>query len=177
MQTEIVHLPALNLVGFAARFISALSPEANNLKVIPPLWDQLMSRRRELGVEIHAPAYGACRPLRESERRHSQELEYLAGFALERPPETLPEGMTLWRVEPATYVRFTHRGPVANLQETITYVYDTWLPASGQKRADGVEFELYDEKFRGNAPDSELGYFVPLAATSVKAGAEQPVSS
>lgn len=169
MQSEIIHLPALILVGFSARFISALSPEANNLRVIPPLWDKLMSRRRELGVEIHAPAYGACRPLRLSERSHPQELEYLAGFALEQPIDPLPAEMTLWRVEPATYVRFTHRGSLAKLQETITYVYDTWLPASGQKRAEGVEFELYDEKFRGDSPDSELGYFVPLAATSIHA--------
>lgn len=171
MQSEIVHLPALNLVGFAARFISALSPDANNQTVIPPLWDLLMSRRREIGVEIHAPAYGACRPLLASERKHPQELEYLAGFAVERPPETLAEGMTLWRLEPATYVRFTHRGPLSKLNETISYVYDTWLPASKQRRADGVEFELYDENFRGNSPDSELGYFIPIAATSVHTAA------
>ena len=45
---QIIEKPAMTLVGLEKPFIHALSPETNNFKVIPPLWDQFAKRAGEV---------------------------------------------------------------------------------------------------------------------------------
>ena len=63
MKPVILRLPPFTLVGCEARFISAMSPDANNFKIIPPLWHTLTARRAELGSPLDKFSYGACRCL------------------------------------------------------------------------------------------------------------------
>jgi AraC family transcriptional regulator len=70
------------------------------------------------------------------------------------------EGKT---IPPATYAVFTHHGPITRLGETYGHIYGEWLPSSGYARTDGPEFELYDARFRHDAPDSEMDIYIPVA--------------
>jgi AraC family transcriptional regulator len=162
MKPEIIHLPALNLIGPEAHFISAMSPDANNLKVIPPLWQQLFARKSEIAPPLDRYSYGACRCLPVSRRSREDELEYLAGVSV-GPGVTVPAGMARWPVPGGTYAFFTHRGPIAKLGETINYAHGAWLARSEfEYDSAGCELERYDERFRDGGESSEMDYLIAI---------------
>jgi AraC family transcriptional regulator len=157
----LIELPALTLIGFEARFISALSPDANNFKVIPPLWENLWKRVTDVTQRLDQSSYGACRCLSPEERSRDDELICLAGFPVS-PGAPIPSGMTRWTVPALTYAKFTHRGPIARLPETINAAHAAWLPRSGYTYADGPELEHYDERFGEGGEGSELDFLLPV---------------
>lgn len=162
MKPNIIQLPALTLVGPEAHFISAMSPDANNLKIIPPLWHRLFTRKAELGQQLDAYMYGACRCLPSSQRTREDELEYLAGINV-ASSSPVPAGMGKWKIAAATYAQFTHRGPISKLSETINYVHGAWLPRSEFEYVNsGVELERYDDRFNPEAKDSEMDYLITV---------------
>ena len=66
----------------------------------------------------------------------------------------------------ATYAVFTVKGGVDKISETFRYAYDQWLPASKYQMAYPFDFELYDERFKGHEPDSELDLYLPVKLKS-----------
>ena len=54
---------------------------------------------------------------------------------------------------PSKCARFIHKGPHRNLGLTLDYIYQTWLPKSGQRLASSFEIECYGQDFR--SPDNE----------------------
>lgn len=162
MEPVILELPVLTLVGPEAHFISAMSPDANNLKIIPPLWRTLFARRAELGPALDKYSYGACRLLPASQRTREDEIEYLAGVSL-KPDAPVPAGMGRWTVPASMYAMFTHRGPISNLSETINYVHGAWLPRSNYDYGPfGTELERYDERFGEGGEGSELDFLLAI---------------
>lgn len=168
---EILHLTARTFIGLEATFISAMSPEANNLQVIPPLWDAFDQRMSsdgptlvEAGVSyglcVHPDALG-----RSSSHRH--ELLYLAAVQVS-PGTPPPHGMTTWVAPAGSYARFTHIGEVAKIGETMGYIYGTWLPHSHFQRGHGPDVERMDARFHPHRADSVLEIFIPIAPSSAK---------
>ncbi|MEO6874507.1 MAG: helix-turn-helix domain-containing protein [Opitutaceae bacterium] len=162
MKPLLIQLPALTLIGPEAHFISAMSPDANNLKVIPPLWQQLFRRLPEAGAPLDNYKYGACRWLLPGRRAREDELEYLAGISV-APASRAPAGMGKWKLLAATYALFTHRGPITKLSETINFAHGAWLPRSDFEYDDrAAELERYDDRFNPTAPDSEMDYLLSV---------------
>lgn len=163
MKPTLLELPGLTLVGPSAHFISAASPDANNLQIIPPLWHAVTARKQELGPPLDRFAYGACRCLPETERSREDELDYLAGFSVAADAKP-PAGMARWTVPAGTYALFVHRGPVTRLSETINYAFASWLPRSDYIHAEPwIELERYDDRFKiDGSPDSEMEYLLPV---------------
>jgi AraC family transcriptional regulator len=163
MKPEITKLPALSLIGFSAHFISARSPDANNMEVIPPLWHQLMRRKGEIYKIIDGCSYGACRMLPADERERADELDYLAGVSVAESTEA-PVDMTKWTIPASSYACFTHRGPITKLCDTIAFAHETWLPKSGfAYNPNAADLERYDHRFGDGGKDSALDYLVPIA--------------
>lgn len=161
MEPQIVDLGPLTLVGLDARFIAAMSPDANNMQVIPPLFGKFFARRGEIGPGLDACTYGACKGVPDAQRTRDDEMVYLvaARVAPGTPP---PAGMTGWNLPAQTYAQFTHRGPIQKLGETIQHIYRVWLPQSGFARAEGAEIERYDERFGDGGENSALDYLIPI---------------
>jgi AraC family transcriptional regulator len=86
---------------------------------------------------------------------------YLAGLAVAKDG-CLPDGMAELGIDPHAYAVFTHRGDTAALPETITAIFDVWLPESGYKPVDEFYFEYYDDHFQPGSPNSILFIFVPV---------------
>lgn len=158
---QIVELPAFTLLGLETHFISALSPEANNLELIPPLYQQLCARKAELPPARDKFTYGACNCLSEDQRTREDELVYLAGVHVVSD-SPVPAGMTTWQVPALTYALFTHRGPLSHLSDTINHARGTWLPRSDYEPADGPELERYDDRFRNGGEKCEMDFLVPV---------------
>ena len=167
LEPTLIDLPAFAVVGLSARFIAAMSPDATNLTVIPPLWMALGQRRAEVLASGHAPrpneSWGLCRCLPPDDRSREDELEYLAGVRIDGPV-ALPGGFARWDVPATRYARFTHRGPIATFGETLGYVYGSWFPRSDFEPSFAMEAELYDHRFKLNEEDSELDYYVAIRA-------------
>jgi len=161
-QPVFVSLPALNLVGLSRRFFGVNSEHVNNTAVIPPLWAEFRSRRTGRWPAAGSPTYGAWKFLPPASRRDPDEFVYLAACAV--PPRSrIPAGMTRWHVPAGFYARFTHRGPISRIADTVHHIYAAWLPRSGLKRGPGYDLELYDHRFRREDPRSLSYYFLPIA--------------
>lgn len=161
MNPQIISLPGLTLLGLETHFIGALSPEANNMIVIPPLYKKFFSRQAEMPPALDGFTYGSCDYPPEGHRSREDELVYLVGSSV-APTSAVPTGMTVWRIPALTYAHFTHRGPISQLSETINYVYGAWLPRSEYERAVGPELERYDERFGDGGEKCELDFLVPI---------------
>jgi AraC family transcriptional regulator len=167
MNPQIIDLPALHLLGLSARFIGPMSPDANNLTVIPPLYHRFHATSARLPEPRDKYLYGACRCPAESTRGHPDELEYLVGINV--PAKTpAPTGTELWSIPASTYALFVHRGPVSRLEETINYAFGTWLPRSDYVHTGGPNFDRSDERYRDGGDDCEFDFLVPVQRATEK---------
>ena len=155
IKPEIVQKEAFTVVGMETHFISALSPDTNSFQVIPTLWDRIVDRIEEIRDRSDEACYGLIITRPERERSHPDELLYVAGTVVHQA-SSLPEGMVSHSVPASTFAVITHRGPIANLPETIRYAMEEWLPNSGY-RWNLLEVERYDHRFSIESPqESEM---------------------
>jgi len=146
--------PAMQLVGVVS-WVEADEPEE-----IVQLWavlqeelerNETLSWQNYCGV-IWYPAKG--------ERRG---FFYMAATESETP-EMLPPGLVAKTIPASTYARFIHKGPWAIRQLTLDYIYQTWLPQSGQRLGSSLEIEYYGQGFEhAVAAEAETKIYVPLA--------------
>ena len=161
MKPTILELPALHLLGLGARFIPPLSPDADNLAVVPELYRRFCPLIPTLPPMQDKYIYGAARYPADKDIRHPDEREYLASINVSAGTKP-PSGMQLWKIPAGTYACFTHRGPVAALGETINYAFGTWLPRSRFIHGDGPNLDRQDERFGDGGKDCEFDFLMPV---------------
>ena len=87
---------------------------------------------------------------------------YLAGVEV-ASLETIPLVLVGKTIPPLKYARFIHKGSAPNVGMTFDYIYQTWLPKSGNTLAAPLEIEFYGEQYRGSdSPDSESEILIPI---------------
>lgn len=161
MEPQIIRLPALNLLGLSTRFIGPMSPDADNTDVIPRLYGRFCPLIATLQPQLDQYVYGAARCPGDADRRHPDELEYLAGINV-APSRRAEPPLTLWRIPAATYACFTHRGPVTKLGETINYAFGSWLPRSKFVHTGAPNLDRQDERFGDGGAKCEFDFLVPV---------------
>jgi AraC family transcriptional regulator len=163
MKPRIVELPALHLLGLCARFVPPMSPKADNLDVVPKLYARFCPMISTLPPPQDKYVYGAARYPSDSAKGNPDEREYLASINVAAGTKARPP-LQLWRIPAGTYACFTHRGPVANLGETINYAFGTWLPRSKFVHADGPNLDRQDERFGDGGANCEFDFLMPVRA-------------
>ena len=161
MEPTLIRLPALRLLGLAARFIPPLSPDADNLDVVPKLYQRFCPMIPTLPPQQDKYIYGAARCPTDGERRHPDEREYLASINVARGAKAQPP-LVVWEIPAGLYACFTHRGPVARLGETINYAFGSWLPRSGYAHAGTPNLDRQDERFGNGGKDCVFDFLVPV---------------
>jgi AraC family transcriptional regulator len=164
MEPTFKQLDEISVIGLGSPFISILSPDQNNFTVIPALWDTLFRRIDEIPGRREEFSLGLCRSLPEGmERMHDDQFYYIAGVPVQSVDE-VPTGMVSTVIPARTYAMFTHRGRLNRLQETMNYIYGSWLPNSDRERADGSvpDLEWYDGRFAHDSDTSEMDIYIPL---------------
>ena len=68
--------------------------------------------------------------------------------------------MVHFEVPGGRYAVFTTTLP--KIGETLQNAYQAWLPQAGHQAAGGPEFELYDEQFDPQDPDSAFELCIPI---------------
>jgi AraC family transcriptional regulator len=156
MKPKFVELPAFEVVGVSGRFT------ADKTEGIPVLWDRFVTAWSGAGLPFPTKSYGLCYDEGGGEPQESPPFTYMAAF--DRPEGDLPEGMEARTVPANRYAVFTHVGEVHRIKETYRHIFGTWLPASGMARAEGPDFELYDERFDEKTMGGEVDIYVPVRA-------------
>ena len=160
---DLIHLPPTLFGGLETRFITVMSKDANNLEVIPKLWQRFISRLGELTPVEPGISYGLC-DIPDSQKvpaLRPNDALYLAGIKIQSD-QTLPPGMVAWRMPGGLHARFLHRGPIAGIGQTIGGIYSQWFPTSGYTRGAGPDLERYDSRFHPTRPDSVVEIYIPV---------------
>jgi len=149
MEPKMISRPAFTVVGMKYR-------GKNEHGEIPKLWGEFMPREGGIKQKVNPHiCYGVMGNYDEG----SGEFDYVAGFEVESAAD-VPEGMVRWNMPEQSYAVFTCTLPT--IREAFEHIYHTWLPESGYQRADGPEFELYDERFDPQDPSSEMYVYIPV---------------
>lgn len=163
LQPELVLRGPATFVGFEGRYISAMTAEADNLLIIPRLWDAYFERLGEIASNEPGVSYG----LAENPESHGQTSEhpdealYLAATKVELDAET-PEGMSRWTSPGGLFAKFEHHGPASLIGETMAYIYGKWMPESEYSEGIGPDLQRIDSRFKPASDQSVLDLLIPI---------------
>ncbi len=150
--------PAMQLVGLVTRFYGPES-EKNNLGTkLPRLWDSFLKRSAEVPNAVPGLFYGVLTHT----AAQDGELQYCACLEVSQRG-AVPRGMDTVKVPASRYAQFTHRGLPQALDQTVNYVYSSWLLKSQAKPGIGPDLEVYGDEYRPNSEQSVVHYAVPIA--------------
>ena len=155
MEPKIVTKPGFTIVGL--RYFGK-----NENQEIPALWGKFDQRIKALGGlpnNTGEATIGLC--ITPEDAPVEDGFEYVAGFPVSKV-EDVPEGFVVRHVPEYTYAVFAHKGDLPSLSKTYEYIYETWLPQSGYKLAEKLDFEYYNEDFKDFAPDSVFYIHIPI---------------
>jgi predicted transcriptional regulator YdeE len=158
---ELLEQPRRHMVGLATRFYSVDSERNNIGEKLPPLWADFIPRLGEVPSAVPGVCYGiVCQAEPDSEL-----LDYTAAIEVSGTPQhaSLPAGTVHVEVPPATYASFTHRGEAKLIDQTVNYIYSSWLSQSGKRHTYGPDLEIYGSGYDASSPDSVMFYAIPVA--------------
>lgn len=157
LQPEIYQQAALNLVGLKTSFYSVDSEKNNIAEKLPPLWAEFMARLPEITNVIAGTCYGVV----QQNRQQPEQLDYYAAIAVQ-VIDNLPNGMHEISLPATRYAKFSHKGDPAGLNNTVNYIYSSWLLSSGERHNYAADLEFYAADYRPDSSDSLLHYAIPL---------------
>lgn len=91
----------------------------------------------------------------------TKEFEKWAAIAV-RDFGTIPDRMDKLIIPDGQYVVFHYRGKPSEAQKTLRFIYGKWLPNSEYKIDNRPYFALMGEKYKGESPDSEEEFWIPI---------------
>lgn len=154
---EIVTQERMQLVGVKTEFYSVDSEKNNMADKLPLLWDEFVPRMEEIQHKVSGLAYGVIQQTKEK----TDLLEYYAAVEVSDIND-LPEGMVSVEIPTSTYAKFTHKGNVASINNTVNYVYSSWLMQSDKRHTYGADLEIYGEEYIPDSDDSVVYYSIPI---------------
>jgi len=154
MQPRFESRGAFRVVGVRQRHLQG-KPDG-----IGEQWGRFCERLGEIDGAVEGANYGVC----EDDRAAPKEAPafFYSAAAEVRGDAPAPDGLAAVEIPAARYAVFTHTGPVTELHGTVRKVWSEWIPASGVKPTGGPDFELYDERFKMDEPDSVIEIWVPV---------------
>lgn len=158
LEPEIVEQGALELAGLRTRFHGPESAKNTLGDQLPRLWAQFLPLLDRLPQREPGRCYGVVRQT----SRHGDELEYWAAAPV-RGPDPLPAPLERLQLPASRYARFVHKGLPAELDQTVNYIYSSWLLRAGLRHSEGADLEIYDEQYQPDSVHSLMHYAIPIA--------------
>lgn len=161
---------ARHFVGLRTQFFSVDSERNNIADKLPALWDAFLPHlpgiSEGLGPNVIA---GTCYGIVRQSAPDSALLEYTACIEVREPAsgghlQTLNESLVHVVVPAATYAVFTHLGEPSKLDQTVSYIYGSWLMRNSGRHNYGPDLEVYGPGYVPGSVDSTMDYAIPLAA-------------
>ena len=126
---------------------------------IPQLWQAFVPHIGSIPGRIGAGTYGLCIPTQPP----GDSFTYVAGVEV-AAADGLEAPLQGFAVPAAEYLVFTHEGPLDTLQQTMAYIFGTYLPESDFEPAGTADFERYDDRFDPETGLGGLEIWVPVLA-------------
>ena len=152
MEPEIIHQAEMKTVGIASQY-------DNDDLDLHRLWSAFRPYVGEVKNRVHGSAFGIYESYQENEDEVC--FSYICSVEVSSF-EDIPEGMTERVIPEQLYAKFTHIGPIANLPETLKYIWGSWLPKSKYEYVERPDFELYPEGFDDKNPENVLYLHIPV---------------
>jgi AraC family transcriptional regulator len=126
------------------------------------LWQEFNNRYEEIDPDSKcSTAYGICKGFFDGSLPESH-FDYIAG--IEYHGETIPDEMTTCIIPAATYLVYTHDGPLSSLKETVQFIWGVSLPKLKETPCFPLYFELYDERFNVQTLSGQIEIWIPIKA-------------
>ncbi|MBN3561190.1 AraC family transcriptional regulator [Aliamphritea spongicola] len=160
MEPEIILQPATKLIGIASEY-------DNEALSLHKLWGAFGPNRDRIPNRQGDNFFGIYESYEEHTATENASDDATVSFVYVcAAPVTdisdVPEGMVARELPEQLYAKFIHRGPVANLDQTLRYIWGTWLPKSDYDYIEKPDFELYMPGFNDADPDNELYLHIPV---------------
>jgi len=154
---DIQHRDACVFVGLQTSFYGADSEKNNFADKLVELWDAFLPRMDEIPNAIPNIGFG----LIEQTAKHAELLNYCSAMQVTSSAE-LPSDMVSLTVPAGRYALFTHVGDPMLLDDTVNYIYGTWLPHSGYEHSGDADIEIYGKGYIPDSNASIIQYAMPL---------------
>ena len=152
VQVRVESRPGFTLHGVRGEIRGLFAKAPDFQQTVPAIWRAL----RETGaLDLSREWLGVVDVSGAGER-----LPYWAGVATTAPT---PPGLSSLNVPAQEYAVLTHKGPIAQLGESLHWFILHWLPESAYRGLDGFELERYAPGFDGQQPDATMEYWLPVA--------------
>ena len=152
MEPEIVEQAAMKIVGIATQY------DDGDLS-LPKLWSAFRPYRDNIPNRVGSDFFGIYECYEEDD--NNTRFVYICSAQVANFDE-VPEGLITRELEAQTYARFTHTGPIARLEDTLRYIWGSWLPKSNYEYADKPDFELLPAGFNDQDPDNKIYLNIPV---------------
>lgn len=158
--TPVIHTQKkIQCIGMKTQFFSVDSEKNNIADQLPVLWNEFIPRMTEIKNRITDIAYGIIQQTEDK----TDFLEYYAVCEVtEINKLRLPSGMVCLEIPESQYAKFIHKGDVKNINNTVNYIYSSWLMQSDKRHTYGPDLEIYGKKFNPDLDDSIMYYAIPI---------------
>ena len=157
LEPEIIIQKTMKLIGMKTNFYSIASEKNNIAETLPPLWNKFLSRLNEIDFIVPNMCYGIVQQTSEK----SESLEYFAVAEVTKISD-IPKGMESIELPETQYAKFTHKGLVKDLDNSVNYIYSSWLLKSDFTHTYAADLEFYGDKFDQLSTQSEMHYAIPI---------------
>lgn len=157
MEPEIIIFKEKKMIGKRSRFTLADDRTYE-------LWKSFMPERKNIDNILGSSLYSIQVFKDQFDfSDFSPQAEFEKWAAVEVPDfDRIPDGMESFIIPAGLYAVFIHRGAQLRARETFTYIFGTWLPASGYVIDNRPHFEILGEKYKNNDPESEEEIWIPV---------------
>lgn len=128
------------------------------------LWQSFMPRRKEitnpLGTELYSVELYNDRMFFKN-FDPTKEFEKWAGIKVSEF-DNVPNGLETLIIPKGEYAVFHYKGKPSEAQSTYQYIYGQWIPNSEYELDDRPHFALMGEKYKGEDPESEEEFWIPI---------------
>ncbi|MFD2166094.1 GyrI-like domain-containing protein [Thalassotalea euphylliae] len=156
MEPEIIDQPAMKIVGIATQY------DDGDLS-LPKLWSAFRPYRDSIPNRVGTDFFGIYESYEEQEEGTT--FTYICSAQVANF-DNVPDGLITRELDAQTYARFTHVGPIEKLEDTLRYIWGSWLPKSRYEYADKPDFELLPASFNNADPNNKIYLNIPVTPKS-----------
>ncbi len=156
-EPDIQHFDACLYVGLQTSYYGADSEKNNFADKLLSLWDAFLPRMHEIPHAVPDIGFG----LIEQTEKNAELLNYYSAMQV-TSIDALPRDMISVSVCAGQYAVFAHEGDPLLLDDTVNYIYGTWLPQSGFAHSGAADIEIYGEAYIPDSTASIVHYALPL---------------
>ncbi len=149
---RIQHGQILLLVGLSERYSYETASR------IPSQWQRMQPYLGNIQRQRGRTAYGVC-----YNGDDAGNIDYMSGVEVE-DFSAIPSELSKLRIPEQQYAIFTHNGHVAAIRQTWSAIFESWLPGSGLRLADGPQLERYGDSFDPASGLGDIEIWIPVVS-------------